>query len=82
MASHLASAILIEWGGPGGSENPPSALHMVIRYQSAQVPSLAPLPPGGGLTGPPEVAGVPPLLVEASLLFWQGVDDSHPGWGW
>ena len=54
---------------------------MVIWYQSAQV--LSPAPPllGGGSIGPPEVAGVPPPLVKAGLLLWQGVDDFPPWLG-
>ena len=54
---------------------------MVIWYQSVQVLSPTPPLPGGGLTGPPEVAGIPPLLVEAGLLLWQGVDDFPPWLG-
>ena len=46
---------------------------MVLWYQSAQVPSPAPSLPGGRSTGPPEVAGLSPPLVEASLLLWQVV---------
>ena len=54
---------------------------MVIWHQSAQV--LSPAPPllGGGSTGPPEAAGVPPPLVEAGLLLWRGVDDFPPWLG-
>ena len=54
---------------------------MVIWYQSAQVLSPTPPLPGGGSTGPPEVAGIPPPLVEASLLLWWGVDDFPPWLG-
>ena len=54
---------------------------MVIQYQSAQVPSPTPLLPGGGSTGPPEVAGIPPPLVGAGLLLWWGVDDFPPWLG-
>ena len=54
---------------------------MAIWYQSAQVPSPAPCLPEGGSTGPPEVAGVPPLLVEVDLLLWRGVDGFPPWLG-
>ena len=54
---------------------------MVIWYQSVQVLSPTPPLPGGGLAGPPEVAGIPPPLVEAGLLLWQGVDDFPPWLG-
>ena len=54
---------------------------MVISYQSAQVPSPTPALSGGGSTGPLEVAGIPPPLVEAGLLLWQGVDDFPPWLG-
>ena len=54
---------------------------MVIWYHSAQVLSLAPPLPGGGSAGPPEAAGIPPLLVEAGLLLWRGVDDFPPWLG-
>ena len=54
---------------------------MVIWYQSAQVLSPAPPLPGRGSTGPPEVAGIPPPLVEAGLLLWRGVDDFPPWLG-
>ena len=43
---------------------------MYISYQSP-----APPLPWGRLKGPPEAAGVPLLLEEASPLLWQGVDD-------
>ena len=54
---------------------------MVIWYQSVQVLSPAPPLPGGGLTGPPEAADIPPPLVEAGLLLWQGVDNFPPWLG-
>ena len=81
MASRLTCAVPIGWGGPGGSEIPPSAPHLVIWYQSAQVLSPTSPLPGGGLTGPPEVAGSPPPLAEAGLLLWRGVDDFPPWLG-
>ena len=37
------------------------------------------LPPWGGLTGPPEVAGFSPPLVGAGLLLWRGVGAFPPG---
>ena len=48
---------------------------MYILYQSVQLPSPAPPPPGGRWEGPPEAAGVPLLLEEAGSLLWRGVDD-------
>ena len=54
---------------------------MVIWYQSTKVLSPAPPLPGGGSTGPPKVAGIPPPLVEVGLLLWQGVDDFPPWLG-
>ena len=52
---------------------------MVLWYQSAQVPSPTPSLSGGRSTGPPEVAGFSPRLVEAGLLLWLGVEDFPPG---
>ena len=54
---------------------------MAIWYQSAQVLSPAPLLLGGWSVGPPEVVGVPPPLVEASLPLWWGVDGFPPWLG-
>ena len=61
---------------------------MVLWYQSAQVPLPTPSPSGGRSTGPPEVAGFSPPLVEAGLLLWWGVGvfpprpeaDDFPPW--
>ena len=51
---------------------------MYILYQSVQLLSPAPPLPGGRLKGPPEAAGIPLLLEEASSPLWQGVDDFPP----
>ena len=51
---------------------------MYILYQSVQLPSPAPPPPGGRWEGPPEVAGVPLPLEGAGSSLWQGVDDFPP----
>ena len=78
-------------GRPLGLEVQPSTPLMVLWYQSAQVPLPAPSLSGGGSTGPPEVAGFSPQLVEAGLLLWSGMKTfhlelrwmiSHSGWGW
>ena len=79
MASHLTYDIPIGWGGPWGSEIPPLPQWRVIWYQSAQTPLPAPSLSGGGSTGPSEVVGFSPLLVEDSLLLWQGVEVFLPG---
>ena len=44
------------------------------RYYHPFLPYL-----GGGLTGPPEAAGVPPLLIEAGYHFGGELMTSHPG---
>ena len=54
---------------------------MAIWYQLAQVQSPAPLLLGGWSVGPPEVAGVPPPVLEAGLLLWRGVNGFPPWLG-
>ena len=78
MASHLASAVPIGYGGPGGSEILLCVSHVYISCQSVQMLSPAPPLPGGRLKGSPEAAGIPPPLEEAGALLWQGVDDFPP----
>ena len=68
-------------GRPLGLRDSTPAPCMVIWYQSVQVLSPAPPLPGGGSTGPPEAAGIPPPLVEAGLLLWWGVDEFPPWLG-
>ena len=58
------------YGGTGGSEILPWVSCMYMSYQS-----LAPSLPEGRLGGPPEVARVPLLLVEACPPLWRRVDD-------